>query len=94
MAKSKAEQFEMPPRIILYTLDQLATMLNVQLQTIKTSYIHYDRRSPGARPGDRMVARNIAPAGEKPDWRVTENEVIRYLKKRGFRIYSRATVWS
>lgn len=91
-SKTDAERFELPPRFILYTLDQIATMLNVGLPQVKQSYIHYDRRSPGARPGDRMVARNIAPEGEKPDWRVAEKELIRYLRKRGFKIYNRTTL--
>ena len=88
---TQAEQFELPPRIILYTLHQLSIMFNVNLETIRTSYIHYDRRSVGACPGDKLLACNIAPEGEKPDWRVAENEVIRYLKKRGFRFYTRSS---
>lgn len=92
MPQSERDRFDLPPRPFLYTLDQIATMLNLELQTVKTSHIHYDKRSVGVRPGHKMVARNIAQEGEKPEWRVAENEFIRYLRKRGFRIYSRTTL--
>lgn len=92
--KPHREQFNMPPRLFLYTLDQLSMMLQIEIKNLKTNYLHYDQRSVGARPGSKMVARNIAPDGEKPDWRVAENEVIRYMRKHGFRIYNRTTLSS
>ena len=89
---SERERFQMPPRLFLYTLDQIATMTGVRLESLKASHIHFDRRSVGARPGDKMLARNIAQDGEKPEWRVAENEFIRWLRKRGFRIYERTSI--
>ena len=94
MKESEREKFNMPPRIFLYTLDQIATMLSVDLKVVKNNYIHYDRRSVGARPGDKMLARNLNQDGEKPEWRVAENELIRFLRRRGFRIYERTSISS
>lgn len=91
---TEREQFNMPPRVFLYTLDQIATMLAVELQYVKAHLIHYDRRSVGSRPLDKMAARNIALEGDKPEWRVAEAELIRYLRRRGFRIYDRTRLSS
>lgn len=92
MPNAEADRIGMPPRVFLYTLDQISVMLEVPLSSIKKTYIHYDRRSVGRQPGDRMLARNIAPPGEKPEWRVTENEFVGFLKKKGFRFYHKGSI--
>ena len=86
------EDFGLPARTFLYTLDQIAFMLSLSEQTLKTHYIHYYGRSVGPRPHDRMEAKDIAPNGEKPEWRVAEAEFIRYLKYKGFRIFERIII--
>jgi hypothetical protein len=78
-----------PIRPFLFTLDQIATLIQVSEQQLKKVYIHYEGRSLGFRKNDNMLARNIAPEGEKPDWRVTEKEIVRWLRFRGFRVYDR-----
>lgn len=92
MSKNEAERIGLPPRVFLYTLDQIATMLEVPLPDLKKTYIHYERRSVGVPPGNRMRAHNIAPEGEKPEWRVSENEFVGFLKKRGFRFYNKSGI--
>jgi len=39
-----------------------------------------------------MVARNIAPEGHKPEWRVSEVTLIRFMKFKGFKVYERGYV--
>lgn len=85
---------DLPVRPFLYTIDQIATLLAVTEQNVKAKYLHYDGRSTGVCPRDRMVARNIAPDGERPDWRVAEKEFRRWLKHKHFRIYDAALVTS
>jgi hypothetical protein len=89
MARPSGAQVGLPVRAFLFTLDQVAYMVGVSEAHLKTHYVHYYGRSIGSRPPDRFMTRNIAPAGEKPDWRVTERELIRWLKNRGFRVYER-----
>lgn len=79
----------MPLRAFLFTTDQIATMLSVSEQDVKKTYLFYQGRQPGARPRSKMLARNIAPEGEKPEWRVAERELLRWMKVKGFRIYDR-----
>lgn len=77
----------LPLRVFLYDLEQIATMLAVSLPTLKNSYLFYDGRTPGAPPPDKIVTRNIAPTGAKPAWRVAEQELIRWLKYKRFKLY-------
>lgn len=79
-------------RPFLYTLDQISTLLNVQLRYLETSYIYFDRRSTGLPSRDLIVAHNIAPPELKPDWRVSEKELVRWMKRKGFKYYDRASI--
>jgi hypothetical protein len=88
-SKPSPESVGLPIRPFLFTLDQVSTLVQVGEERLKRDYIHYDGRSIGVRPRDRMVAHNIAPEGVKPEWRVAERELIRWLKSRGFRVYDR-----
>lgn len=81
----------LPQRPFLYTLDQIANLVAVDLLTVKAS-VHFEGRSVGARPVKKMLARNIAPEGERPDWRVAERELVRWLRTKGFRFYERGWV--
>jgi hypothetical protein len=82
----------LPARPFLYTLDQIATLLAVELSSIKASYLYYEGRSSGIHRKDTMRTRNIAPIGEKPDWRVSEMEFTRWLRTKRFRVYERVRV--
>jgi hypothetical protein len=77
----------LPTRAFLFTLDQIAYMLDLELVSLRKSYLHYDGRTVGDRSPDKMMARNIAPPGEKPEWRVAEKELQRWLRRKGFRLY-------
>lgn len=79
----------MPNRVFLFTLDQLGMMLDLEEQYIATQYIYFEGRSIGSRKKNLMIARNIAPPDEKPDWRVAEREFIRWMRTKGFRHYER-----
>lgn len=87
------ERMELPPRPFLYTIDQLSTLTQIPEATLKRSFIHYEERSIGFRRHEQMSARNIAPNGEKPDWRIVEKEFVRWLRYKGFRVYNRISVY-
>ena len=71
-----------PP--FLYTLDQIAQIMNMQDTYVRAKLVHFTNVSTGRGRKDQMLARNIASLGEKPDWRVTDNELHRCLKFKGF----------
>ena len=80
MAKTQREKFELPTRLFFYTFDQIADQL--MLPSLD-KLVHYDGRTPGACPRDKMIARNISPEGETPDWRIEEKEFIRWMVVKG-----------
>lgn len=82
----------LPTKAFLYTVDQIAYMLGATEATIKSTHLHYEGREIMPCPNGKMLAHNIAPEGMKPDWRVAENEFIRWLRFKGFRVYNRTSV--
>lgn len=82
----------LPPRVFLFTLDQIAFMLNISERAVAQTYTYFEGRSIGTRTRDRMIARNIAPDDRAPDWRVAEREFVRWMKLKGFRYYERGAV--
>ncbi len=88
-----ADALGMPTRGFLYTVDQVAEMVGVPEARFRRNYVHWDRRTLGAPALDKMMARNIAPPDQaSPEWRIAENEVARWLKRKGFRLYDRSWI--
>lgn len=85
-----AEELGLPVRPFLYTADQIATLLSVSTETVRSQYFQYPDRMVGRRRPDKMVARNIAPEGKRPEWRVAERELIRWMRNRGMKVYERS----
>lgn len=88
----KPESVGIPPRLFLYTLDQVAQITALDLNNLKRNFIYYDGRTPGKNPKFKMVARNIAPPHQDAEWRVAEKELIRWLRRKGFKVYERGWV--
>jgi hypothetical protein len=82
----------LPTRPFLYTLDQVAMLLAVSEKYVKLEYAHWEGRSIGVPTSDRIVFRNIAPHGAKPEWRCSEREIIRFLRYKGYKYYERGFV--
>lgn len=82
----KKEQVGLPPITFLYTLDQIANMINVDLDLFRMRYVHYHMRSTGVKTPKQMYARNIALESDQPDWRVSQDELIRWLRFTGFHV--------
>jgi hypothetical protein len=77
----------LPRRPFLYTLDQVGTILNLTEARLRQGkYLFFAGRTPGVQTKDEMLTRNIAAADEPPEWRIEERELIRWLKRKGFRV--------
>lgn len=75
------EKYALPPRPFLYTLDQIATILAYPNEKALHKSIFFEGRTLGGRPRkDLMIARNIAPDDQQPEWRVEEEEFIRWMR--------------
>lgn len=86
------EKVGLPVRPFLYTLDQIAVLIDVEEGQLKRSYIHFEGRSIGVASRRQLLARNISPDDKAPDWRVAERELIRWFKTVGFKYYDRGSV--
>lgn len=87
------ETVGLPVRSFLYTLDQVAYLLNLSLDNVqKSGKVYYAGRSTGAKSPDRMMARDIAGPNESPDWRIAEQELLRWMKRKGYKVYERAWI--
>ena len=83
----------LPLRPFLFTLDQLETMLGVKQMQLMGRHLYLDGIHEGIKPLDRMMAHNIAPEHmADADWRVSESELIRWLRHKGFFLYDRGWV--
>lgn len=69
---------------MLYTLDQVATLINVSIDNLKAEKLWYEGRSVGRKPGWLLRAVNINAPGQYPDWRIQEDELNRWLRYKGF----------
>jgi hypothetical protein len=85
------EKIGLPTRVFLFTLDQISVMTNISEKTLESHHIYFQGRSIGSRKKSLMIAVNIAPPDEKPDWRVAEREFIRWMRVKGFRYYERGS---
>ena len=85
------EKVGLPIRPFLYTLDQIAGVINVKLDTLAKNYVYYEGRSTGGRYSALLVARNIAPDDMTPEWRVSDREFIRWMRVKGFKYYERGS---
>lgn len=85
------EKIGLPPRPFLYTIDQISVMLDISERRIKQAYVYFEGRSIGTRQKDLMIARNISPSDQPPEWRIAEREFVRWMRVKGYRYYERAT---
>jgi hypothetical protein len=87
------EQVGLPPTPFLYHLDQVATMLGKSVDDLCNSNLYFVGRSIGRLTLRQIKTINIAAnQDDQPEWRVTEGELVRWLKVMGIRVFSRGRV--
>jgi len=84
--ESEANRVGLPIRPFMYTLDQVADLLGVTQARIKSEYGFFDGIHTGKPALNKLRFRNISPQEDVKEWRVSEKELIRWLKNKGFRI--------
>ena len=87
------ERIGIPTRVFLFTVDQLSVMLDLPEKYILENLLYLEGRSIGTAKKHLIQARNIAPADQKPEWRVAEREFIRWMRVKGFKYYDRGTLY-
>ena len=77
---------EMPVRPFLYTMDQVATLLQVNVRDLRAKMVWFRGRSTFAKDNHHLQAINIARPDEKPDWRIEERELLRWFGYKGYEV--------
>jgi hypothetical protein len=78
----------LPLRPFLYTMDQIADILQVTLDDLlrpMNKWVHYYGINSGIPSQGKLVAHNVGPT-HSPDWRVSEDDLIRWLESRGWNV--------
>lgn len=78
-------RIELPVREFLFTLDQIASLLNVSEANLASNYLFFDGVTTGSSRG-RMRARDISNDPNRRDWRVGESQFMMFLRARGFTV--------
>lgn len=87
MSDSGRQRVGLPPVVFLYTTDQIAGMLNISERALMEKYLYFMGRTSGMKQRHQMSAVNISPENERASWRVSAKELIRWLKRMGFKAY-------
>lgn len=78
----------LPVREFMYTIDQIAYLLAVTENHLKRHLLHFEGRSVGACPKDKILAVDISPDdAPRPEWRVAERHLKRWMRYKGWKIY-------
>lgn len=76
-----------PELTFYFTLDQVASMLALDTETLKRKYIYFVGLEPLRRTARKIQAVNMAPGDmDEPDWRVEEKEFRRFVKSMKLRV--------
>jgi hypothetical protein len=78
----------LPLQTFFYTLDQISTMLNIKPERLR-EMTWFDRRMPGFPRRDFLLAHNMAPPDQVPEWRIADRELIRFLRVKGYKVVER-----
>ena len=92
MGRSNASFVSLPTKPFFYTIDQIAFLLSLDEAYVRRTLLFYEGRSVGVRPKDKILAINLAPDGEKPEWRVNERHLIQYMRFKGLKYHERGYV--
>ncbi len=91
-ALDKPEGVGLPPTPFLYHLDQVATLLGLTEEDLISRYLWFLGRTVGRKSPRQIKVVNIAPTVAMAEWRISEGELVRWLKLMGFKVYSRGRV--
>jgi hypothetical protein len=89
----KPESVGLPLTPFFYHLDQCAQFVQMTEPDFISAYVWFLGRSSGVRGPRKLKAVNIQPEPDAaPDWRISEGELVRWMKMLGFKVYSRGKV--
>lgn len=85
------DKLGLPIKPFMYTPFQISALLEMEEETVRKNLLHYEGRSIGICPKNKLRAYNVMPEdGETaPKWRIPESSLVAYLRYKGIRYYTR-----
>lgn len=86
-AKKRTREAHLPPVQFMFTLDQIAYLMNVPINKL-ASMVTFEKTQ---RKTGKMRAVNILPSplSQNEEWRIPYDELVSFMKRRGIVIYER-----
>jgi len=83
----------LPPLLFLFTLEQICSMIQVEMKPLMRNHLWYTGVTPGFPMRRQMRAVNIGEH-DTPIWRVTHRDFVAWAKRQGFKVSDYAnTSW-
>lgn len=85
---TRLRQAGLPLRTFLYTMDQIADLIQVPLDDLlrpMNKWVYFHGINSGIPPRGKLRAHNIG-LPENPDWRVSESDFVLWMEQKGWRI--------
>jgi hypothetical protein len=87
------EAVGLPPTPFFYHLDQCAQFMQLPVDAFTSRYVWFLGRTIGTKSPRQLKAVNMqVNPDDMPDWRISEGELVRWMKLMGFKVYSRGRV--
>ncbi|ADD80839.1 gp053 [Rhodococcus phage ReqiDocB7] len=83
-----ADAIELPLKTFMYTVDQIAYMFDISEKHLREKILFYVGREMKKQDPMMLRAINIRGLNEAAEWRVTEEELIRWCRKRKVNFYT------
>ena len=85
---------QLPVKTFMYTIEQIAYMLDVTEQTVKKRILYYQGRERRKWTNDDLVAVNFSRQDEKPEWRISEEEFIRWMRRKRIKFTAPSRIYA
>lgn len=82
----------LPVRPFLYTIEQIAGLLSCSVDLLHRTIAYYEGRSVHRRRPMELHFVNIAKPEDKPLWRCSEQELVRWMRFKQIKVYDSS--WS
>jgi hypothetical protein len=75
----------LPPLLFLFTLEQICSMIQVDMTSLMRNHLWYTGVTPGMPMRRQMRAVNVGEHKE-PIWRVSQRDFVSWAKRQGFKV--------
>lgn len=79
----------LPVRVFYYTVEQVGAIIEMKTEDVMKKVLWFEGREVGHKPASALCAINLARGEQKPEWRIEERELIRWMRWKKIRRFDR-----